>query len=340
MEKLLMNGPIGLLGLRKILATAVVCAALLASFPAGAESAAQGKRIALLETSPTHPFIAALTKAMLDRAKSYGMEVTVFVNTFDPGLQSQQVDDAIARKFDLLAIMAASEQAIVPPLLRAKEAGVPVILVNTPAKDGTESLFVSFIGEDCTLMGKLSGESALAALKESGRPGGKIALITGSLQEGIGPRRVAGFREAVKANPKVEIVAVEDAKWDTALSERTAGQLYARFAASGGLDLVYGMADNQAVAAIKAAEAAKIVPGLGPGQMIVLGGNCLKDGIAMIKAGKEYSTGLQVPERTGVATADTIEAYFAKKPVPKMNYLPVETVSKATLDKWEGPCSY
>jgi ABC-type sugar transport system substrate-binding protein len=335
-----MSGSTGLQGMRKVLAGGLLCAALLAPFAVHAEGASKGKKIAYLQTAPTHPFIAALTKAMLDRAKTYGMDVTIFDTNYDAAVQSQQIDDAIARKFDLLAVMAASEQAIVPPLLRAKQAGIPVILVNTPPKDGTDSLFLSFIGEDGILMGKLSGESALEALKESGRDGGKIALITGSLQEGVGPRRVAGFREAVKANPKAEIVAVEDAKWDTALSERTAGQLYARFAASGGLDLIYGMADNQAVAAIKAAEAAKIEPGLGKGQMIVLGGNCLRDGIAMIKAGKEYSTGLQVPERTGIGTADLIEAYFAGKPVPKMNYLPVETITKANLAKWEGPCSY
>ena len=65
---------------------------------------------------------------------------------------------------------------------------------------------------------------------------GKVALVTGSLQEGVGPRRVAGFREAMKANPQVQIVAVEDAKWQTDLSERIAGQLFARYAAQGGLD--------------------------------------------------------------------------------------------------------
>ena len=86
----------------------------------------------------------------------------------------------------------------------------------------------------------------MKALKDGGRDGGKIALITGSLQEGVGPRRVVGFREAMKANPKAQIVAVEDAKWQTDLSERIAGQLFARFAAQGGLDVIYGMADNQA----------------------------------------------------------------------------------------------
>src|SRR5436309_3206617 len=52
-----------------------------------------------------------------------------------------------------------------------------------------------------------------------------------------------------------------------------------RFATSGGLDAVYGMADNQAAAAIRAAEAAGIAVGGKQKQLVVVGGNCLKEGL-------------------------------------------------------------
>src|SRR5205814_9479272 len=112
----------------------------------------------------------------------------------------------IARKFDILAIIAGSEQAIVPALIRAKQAGVPVLLVNSPPRDGSEDLYLSFVGEDHVELGRITGVSVLNALKEGGRDGGKIAAVTGSLQEGVGPRRIAGFREAMKANPKAQVV--------------------------------------------------------------------------------------------------------------------------------------
>ena len=306
-----------------------------------AAASPQGKRVVHLTTLATHPFIAQLSKALTERAKQLGMEVTTFSTPFDAALQAQQLDDAIARKFDLIALLAASEQAIIPPLTRAKRAGVPVILVNSQPKDGTdESLFVSFIGEDHNELGRITGESMLKALKESGRDGGKVALITGSLHEGVAPRRVAGFKAALAKNPKVEIVAIEDAKWDTATTERIAGQLFARFAARGGLDGVYGMADNQAVAIIQAAEAAGIKVGSGKGELIVLGSNCLKSGIAMIKAGKQYSTGTQVPTRTGVRTAEVTADYFNDQRLPKYIFLPVETISRDNVSKWEAACTF
>jgi ribose transport system substrate-binding protein len=189
-------------------------------------------------------------------------------------------------------------------------------------------------------MGRIVGRAALKALKDSGRDGGKVALITGALQQGPGPRRVVGFKEAVAANPKVEIAAIEDGRWDTATSERLAGQLYARFAASGGLDALYGMADNQAVAAIKAADAAGIVVGTGPKQLIVVGGNCQKEGLDAISAGKMYSSVTQIPTDLGRRTADAANEFFSGKTPPKADLLPVELITKANLAQWQVPCTY
>jgi ribose transport system substrate-binding protein len=313
---------------------------LLFFIPANANADPKGKKIAFLVTSPTHPFIATLSKTFIAKANSYGMEVNTVSQHFDAALQAQQVDDAIARKFDMLAIIAGSEQAIVPALIRAKQAGVPVVLVNSPPRDGSEDLYLSFVGEDHVELGRITGVSVLNALKEGGRDGGKIAAITGSLREGVGPRRLTGFREAIKVNPKAQIVAVEDAKWQTDLSERIAGQLFARYAAEGGLDVIYGMADNQAAAIVQSAKAAGIPLGIEKGKLIVVGSNCLKQGITGIKAGEQYSTGTQIPTRTGLKAAEMIADYFDCKMLPKNEILPVETITKANVAQWEEACSY
>ena len=297
----------------------------------------QGKKIAFLIVAQQHAFIATLSKTFVERANSFGMEVTVLNSPFDAALQSQQVDDAIARKFDIIAIIAAAETAMVPALTRARSAKMPVVLVNSPLQAGTEDLYVTFVGEDHVELGRVTAGGVLQALKEGGRETAKIALITGSLQEGVGPRRVSGFREVIAKHPKLEIVATEDVKWDTVASERVAGQFFARFAPRGGLDVVYGMADNQAVAIIRAAEAANIPLGVQKGSLVVVGSNCLPQGIAMIKAGKQYSTGTQLPTRTGNRSAEMVADYFNGKTLPKHEILPVELVTRANVEKWRKP---
>jgi ribose transport system substrate-binding protein len=300
----------------------------------------KGKKIAYLQSLATHPYVAATTKSFRSRAEALGMEITTLTSMLDAALQAQQIDDAIARKFDIVVVAPTSEQAVVPALARAKQAGVPVIIINNTPKEGTEELYLTFVGQDQDAMGRLAGEAMLAVLKAGGRPEAKVAMITGALQQGIAPRRVAGFREAMKINPKVEIAAVEDARWDTATSERIAGQLYARFAPTGGLDAVYGMADNQAVAAIRAAESAGIAVGGGTKPLVVVGGNCLKEGLEAIKAGKLQATVSQIPTDLGVRTAEVIDEHLSGKKLPKEVLLPITTITKANEAQWETPCTY
>lgn len=324
-----------------ICAMIALCAIFAARAPAAlAAGDAKGKKVLLVESFAAHPYVATIAKSFRERAEQRGMEVTVVAAGLDAALQAQQIDDGIARKFDFIAVQPVSEQGVVPALVRAKQANIPVMIINNTPKDGTENLYLTFVGQDQNEMGRMAGEIVAKALKASGRDGGKVALITGALSEGIGPRRVAGFREAMKAVPKVEVVAVEDGHWDTATSERIAGQLYARFAATGGLDAVYGMADNQAVAAIRAAEAANITVGTGPKQMIVVGGNCLKEGLDAIRAGKMYGTLTQIPTEVGNHAADVIADYFAGKKPPKMSLLPVDAITKANVDQWAAACTY
>ena len=56
------------------------------------------------------------------------MVVTQFDTPYDAALQSRQIDDAIARKFDALAIQSASQSAVIPALNRAKNSAFPSFL--------------------------------------------------------------------------------------------------------------------------------------------------------------------------------------------------------------------
>jgi ribose transport system substrate-binding protein len=305
-----------------------------------ADAGAAGKKVAYFDAGPSHPYVVALNKAFNARAKDRGLEVTQFDTPYDAALQAQQIDDAIARKFDLLAIMAASQSAIVPALNRAKKAGIPVVILNNGIKDGVEDLYVANVIDDNAKLGRLAADATLRALKEGGRDQAKVALITGVLAEGVAKTRLDAFIAALKDHPAVKIVATEDAYWDTAKSEMIAGQLFARFAPQGGLDVAIGWADNQTAAIIRAAEAAHIPLGTEKGKLIVLGMNCNRDGIQAIKDGREYSTATQPPVRMGEKTADVVADYFDGKIPPKQVVLDVEAIDKNNIDKFAAGCTY
>lgn len=305
--------------------------------PAAAQEV-KGKRIAYLTATTSNPFIAALASTIEQESAAQGMKATVFTSPYDAALQSQQISDALAQRYDALVITPVNERGIIPALNLAKKANVPVFLVNSPIANGNEGLFNSFIGEDHVELGRLTGEALVQALK--GRSNPKVALVTGSLAEGVAPRRLQGFKNALAANPDIKIVATEDAKWDTATSERIAGQLFARFSAQGGLDAVYGMADNVAHGVIQAAKAASVPLGTGKGQLIVVSSNCMKFGVEHIRNGLQYSTATQMPVRTGKATVATVVSHFEGKSVPKYNYLKMAAITKQNLDEYAAACTF
>ena len=73
---------------------------------------------------------------------------------------------------------------------------------------------------------------------------------------------MAAFKEVLAKNPGFELVAAEDGKWNTALTEKITGELLVRFNARGGVDGIFAMADNQATGAIQAVESAGLKLGV------------------------------------------------------------------------------
>lgn len=319
------------LGLILLLLAAVQGDAVLAS--------SQGKSVALLTTPNQNPFIGVWNTAFTAAAEKAGVKVTNLTTPYDAALQAQQVDDAMARQFDLIVVLPTNHQAIIPPLMRARNAGVPIVLIVSPIQE-REDLYLSFIGPDHYELGRLAGENLARALHSGGREGGQVAAITGSSEQLSTQLRVAGFRDAITAHPDIEIVAVEDGKWNTALSERIAAQLLVRFTVRGGLDGIYGMADNQAAGIIQAIEAAGMKPGLSPEEIVVVGSNCMEEGIRNIRAGKQYSTNTQLPTENGKAAAEHIIGYFNGEKLEKREILKAEVITQTNVNRYADACTY
>jgi ABC-type sugar transport system substrate-binding protein len=288
-------------------------------------------------------YLGALSKSFETTATGFGMKVTVYSSPFDPALQAQQIDDAVAQKFDLLVVQIISQKAIIPVLTRVKGANIPVVLVVAPMvgdEGGVQGLYLNHVGYDDTLFGKLAGEAMVKALADSGRSKGKIIVLAGSMAEGKAPLREKAFRDAVATHLGFEVVVTEDVKWNPQLAERAAGQLLARFAGQGGVDGIYGMNDVVANGGIQAAESAGLKVGTAKDNLVVVGGNCQAPGIKNMEAGKEAATLLMLPVEEGKLAATKVKEFFEGKQPEKITFLPTETITKANLAKYAQPCSY
>lgn len=327
---------------RILLGGATVLACVAGAMQA-ADAAADGKRIAMFMGPTQDKYLGALSRSFETNATGSGMKVTVFSSPFDPALQAQQIDDAIAQKYDLFVVQIISQRAIIPVLTRVKNAGIPVVLVVAPMvgnDNSAQDLYLTHVGYDDTKFGGLIGDAMVNALKDSGRSKAKVAVLAGSMAEGKAPLREKAFREAIAKHAGMEVVVTEDVKWNPAIGERTAGQLLARFAGQGGLDGFYGMNDVVANGAIQAAEAAGVKVGTASGNLIVVGGNCQAPGVKNIEAGKQAATLLMLPVEEGKLTAARVKDFFEGKKPEKITFLPTEPITKANIAQHAQACSY
>src|SRR5215472_8559691 len=160
----------------------------------GAVASPQGKRVMLLGTANTNPYIGAWTATFTKLASQTVMKVTNLSSNYDAAVQSQQIDDAIAQKFDIIVLCYVNDQAIVPALTRAKAAGIPVILWATPIKKEYEELFTSYVGTDHSELGRIAGENMVKGLAAEGKTKGQVIAVTGVAQQTNVAARMAAFR--------------------------------------------------------------------------------------------------------------------------------------------------
>jgi len=266
--------------------------------------------------------------------------VTNLNSNYDAAVQSQQIDDAIAQKYDIIVLVYVNDQAVVPALTRAKAANIPVVLVVTPLKKDYEELFTSYVGTDHSELGRLAGEGMVKGLMAAGKTKAQVVAVTGAAQQLNVQDRIAAFKTALAKHPGYDLVAAEDGKWNTALTEKITGELLVRFNARGGVDGIFAMADNQATGAIQAVESAGLKLGAADKGIVVVGSNCMKDGMINIKSGKQFATATQIPTEEAEVTAKKIAAHFNGDKMKKYEMVPVHGISKENLEQFTAGCSY
>jgi ribose transport system substrate-binding protein len=318
------------------LATAALCAGW--AIPASAD--ASGKRVAVFLGPTQDKFLGGIGKGFSDAATAKGMKVTVFSSPFDPALEAQQIDDAIAQKYDMLVVQPISQKAIVPPLTRAKAAGIPVVLVAVPLTDeSSQDLYVTYTGQDDREYGRIAGEAMAKQLIDSGRSKANIAIIAGAMDEGKAPIRQKAFVDAIKSHPGLEVVTTEDVKWNPVTAETSTGQLLAKYAGQG-IAGIYGMNDTLANATIQAVTAAGMTAGTKASDIVIVGGNCQSVGIENIKNGTMAATVYDSPIEEGQMAADKAAEYFAGGKLDKAYYNKPEPITAANVAEFAERCSY
>ena len=184
---------------------------------AGAAPAAPGKPVvALVVKTLNHPFYIDMQRGAEEAAKAAGVELIVQAaeREIDVERQMQIIENLIQRKVSALVVAPSGSREIVPVVVKANQAGIPVLVVDTrvdaPALKAAGGQTATFIGSDNYEGGKLAGEFMVQKMGGKAR----IAVLEGIPGHETGDARLRGFRDALKGSPGMEIVASQPANWE------------------------------------------------------------------------------------------------------------------------------
>jgi ribose transport system substrate-binding protein len=164
--------------------------------------------------------------------------------------QTSQVDNFITQKVDMILISPFEASPITPVVARAMKAGIPVIeldrkTVGDPGKD-----YTAFIGGDNYKIALEAGNYTADTLLPGG---GEAAVLEGLPSSTPAVERLNGFKDGVKKNDKIKIVAEQAADW---LPDKAQTAFSAMLQAHPDIKVVYASNDMMAAGARLAAKGA------------------------------------------------------------------------------------
>lgn len=183
-----------------------------------------------------NPFFVAMGKGVEEAGKELGAEVLVESAEYDLAKQTSQIENFITKKVDVILLNAVDTKGIAAAVQQAKDAGIPVIAVDTNAEGGVDATVTS----DNYQAGKLAGEYVIEQLGGKGN----IAIIDGPPVSAV-TDRIKGFEDAIK-DSNLKVVAKQNGEGNREKA-LTVMESILQANPSGSIDAVFAINDPEAI---------------------------------------------------------------------------------------------
>ncbi len=194
-----------------------------------------------------------------------------------------------------------------PVLKEARDAGIPVVLVDRGLKVNDDSLYATLIASDFIAEGRMAAE--WMAKKMDGKA--NIVELQGTPGAAPAIDRKKGFEEGIAAYPEMKIIASQSGDFRRSNGKEVMEALLKAHGAA--VTAVYAHNDDMALGAIQAIEEAGKKPGT---DIVVVSIDAVKDAFAAMLAGTLNAT-VECNPLLGPAAFDAVEKALAGETLPK-----------------------
>lgn len=187
----------------------------------------------------------------------------------------------IAYKVDVIAFSPIVEEGWDNVLKEAKEAGIPVILVDRELKTSQQGLTTCLIGADFYKEGVMAAEYLIRKADSLGLEHVNIVEITGTQNSTPMVQRQAGFFDTISEDPRMNVL--ESIDGDFLKSRGAECMRYLLDTYGDTIDVVYSHNDEMTLGALPEIEKADFVPGQ---DIIIISIDGGQEAINVLKEGK------------------------------------------------------
>ena len=254
-----------------------------------------------------NPFRIAETESMSSEAEKRNVKEYLYTNAnSQASKQISDIRDMIAQDVDAIVVAPLLEEGLDPALNAAKQAKVPVFLIDretagTPCED-----YITFMGSNFLEQGKRAADIMADLTNEEAN----VAVLEGTPGASVTIDRTEGFEQQIENYPDMEIVASQTGEFLRTKGQTVMEQL---IQSNPDIDAVYAENDEMALGAIQALKDA----GKDPGKDVkVVSIDGTRQAVQAITAG-DINAVIETNPRFGPLAFDTIEEFLAGEPIPQ-----------------------
>jgi len=283
--------------------------------------------IALVMKTLNNPFFIDMQKGAEQSAQELGVNLIVQAadREIDVEKQMQIIENLIQRNVDAICLVPSGSKEIVPAVVKANRAHIPIINVDSRIDSITIKQagghIETFIGSDNIEGGRIAGKYIIEKLGGQGQ----VAVLEGIPGHETADARLNGFKQAVANAPHIDIKASQTANW-----ERDQGfNVFQNILQSHpNVKALFACNDMMALGAIEAIAAAGKT-----GDMIVIGFDAVNDAKDAIRKGLMAGSIAQHPFEMGKIAIEKALSILNGEKVE--HYIPVkiELITKAKLEQ-------
>jgi ribose transport system substrate-binding protein len=168
----------------------------------GSKPASDRLTIAVIPKGTSHVFWQSIHAGANQAGSELGVDIVWRGPLREDERDSQiaEVENAVSRGVSGIVLAPLDDAALAAPVVNATKSGIPVVIIDSGLKSDQ---YVSFVATDNEIGGRLGGEQLAKVLGGKGR----VVLLRYAEGSESTIRREAGFLEAMKANPGIQVLS-------------------------------------------------------------------------------------------------------------------------------------